>query len=79
MAEKRKKLLEQEVAEKDIKLDPQEILAKIRRGLKFGRKNALLEMPCTHPETHYVHRVNFQASYTCLKYLVFVSNNYMAG
>ncbi|XP_073838712.1 tRNA-splicing endonuclease subunit Sen34-like [Musca autumnalis] len=71
IAGKRKKLLKQGVAEEDIKLDPQEILAEIRQGLKFERKNALLDIPCSHPEAHDAHIVHFQESDNNLKYQVF--------
>ncbi|XP_061398332.1 tRNA-splicing endonuclease subunit Sen34-like [Musca vetustissima] len=71
MAGKRKKLLKQGVPEKDINLDPQEILKEIRQGLKFERKNALLDIPCAHPEIHESHLVTFSDSDTSLEYQVF--------
>ncbi|XP_058986354.1 tRNA-splicing endonuclease subunit Sen34-like [Musca domestica] len=71
LAGKRKKLLKQGVPEKDIKLDPQEILNEIRQSIKFERKNALLDIPCAHPEPHDACIVTFPDSDTSLKYLVF--------
>ncbi|XP_005178952.1 tRNA-splicing endonuclease subunit Sen34 [Musca domestica] len=71
LAGKRKKLMKQGIAEKDIKLDPQEILNEIRQSIKFERKNALLDIPCAHPEPHDGRIVTFPDSDTSLKYLVF--------
>uniref|UniRef100_A0A1I8P9W0 tRNA-splicing endonuclease subunit Sen34 n=2 Tax=Stomoxys calcitrans TaxID=35570 RepID=A0A1I8P9W0_STOCA len=71
VAGKRKKLLKQGVKEEDITLDPKEILGEIRKSLKFDRKNALLDIPCAHPEMHDAFKVNFEQSDTSLKYLVF--------
>ncbi|XP_065361271.1 tRNA-splicing endonuclease subunit Sen34 [Calliphora vicina] len=71
MAGKRKKLLKQGIQEKDLQLNPSEILQEIRNSLKFDTKNALLDIPCAHAETHTGHLVHFSIPDCSLKYLVF--------
>ncbi|XP_023300532.2 tRNA-splicing endonuclease subunit Sen34 [Lucilia cuprina] len=71
MAGKRKKLLKQGVQEKDIHLNPSEILQEIRAGLKFDSKNALLDIPCAHAEEHEAQLVHYLKPDHSLKYLVF--------